>query len=100
MPVLERLARTGRVDVLAVSFRDSPGDARAFARRLGVKFPVLIDDDGTSPVAQAYGVRSPPMTFFVDAEGRIAAPAVYGGAGPADLRPGLARIAPGLTPPS
>lgn len=100
MPVLDAIARDGRVAVVAVSFRDSPGDARNFARRLDVDFPVLVDDDTASAVARAYGVRSPPMTFFIGADGRIGAPAVYGGAGPADLGPGLARIAPGVTPPS
>lgn len=100
MPVLEALARDGRVAVVGVTFRDSPGDARAFVRRLGVTFPTLIDDDTESAVARAYGVRSPPMTYFIDADGRIASPPVYGGVRPADLRPGLARIAPGITPPS
>ncbi|MFM8237500.1 MAG: TlpA family protein disulfide reductase [Actinomycetota bacterium] len=100
MPILERLDRTGAVEVVAVTFRDSPGDARRFVGRLGLGFPVLLDDDGSNPVARAYGVRSPPMTFFIGRDGTIAAPPVYGGAGPVDLGPGLARIAPGFTPPS
>jgi len=100
MPALEALARDGRVGVVGVTYRDSPADARAFVKRLGVTFPTLIDDDTASAVARAYGVRSPPMTFFIDSRGRIGAPPVYGGIEPADLGPGLARIAPGVTPPS
>jgi cytochrome c biogenesis protein CcmG/thiol:disulfide interchange protein DsbE len=100
MPVLERIAADGRVSVVAVTFRDAPGDARDFTERLGLRFPVLLDDERRNAVAEAYGVRSPPMTFFIDRAGRIAAPAVYGGAGRADLREGLARIAPDLTPPT
>ena len=98
--MLEEIARSRRIAVVAVTFRDSPGDARAFARRLDIDFPVLFDDDTASAVARAYGVRSPPMTFFIGPDGRFAAPPVYGGAGPADLGPGLERIAPGVTPPT
>ena len=51
----------------------SPERARNAVKRFldenGYKVPVLMDNGS---VAQAYGVRSVPMTVIVDPEGRIA----------------------------
>jgi cytochrome c biogenesis protein CcmG/thiol:disulfide interchange protein DsbE len=94
MPVLEGLHREygERLAVVGVNYRDAQADTRAFVERLGVTYPTLIEDDGSNPVAGRYGVRSPPMTYFVAADGTIAAPPVYGGATRADLEPSLTQL--------
>jgi thiol-disulfide isomerase/thioredoxin len=94
MPVLEDLQREygDRLAVVGVNYRDAPADSRAFVERLGVTYPALIQDDAENPVADRYGVRSPPMTFFIASDGTIAAPPVYGGASRADLQPSLTQL--------
>ena len=74
IPLLERLqkqiaARGGTV--LGVNYRDTTGDANAFARRFGVTFPSLRDVDGD--LAQDYGTRALPETFVIDRQGQITA---------------------------
>jgi len=45
-------------------------DARAFAKDMGINYPVLIDDGKASGM---YGpIRSIPTTFIIDKNGRIA----------------------------
>lgn len=56
-------------EVVAVSFEDLRRDTEAFVKRLGVKYPALVDGD--NDVAHAYGVRGIPATFFIDANGVI-----------------------------
>jgi thiol-disulfide isomerase/thioredoxin len=91
LPVLEQLGREygDRIAVLGVNFRDDARDSRGFVRRLGVTFPTLGEDSTDGPVAARYGVRGPPMTFFIDAQGRVAAPPLYGEGSRGALRPGL-----------
>lgn len=43
-------------------------DVQRWMDRHGVQFPTLLDD---GVLAQNYGVRSYPTTFFIDASGRI-----------------------------
>ncbi len=46
-----------------------PQDARDFAEKFGINYPVLIDDGKTS---NAYGsIRAIPTTFVIDKKGRI-----------------------------
>ena len=46
-----------------------------FVDRLGVTYPALLDTDGA--VAERYGVRGIPQTFFIDADG-VVRDRVYG----------------------
>jgi cytochrome c biogenesis protein CcmG/thiol:disulfide interchange protein DsbE len=74
IPLLEKLqkqiaARGGTV--LGVNYRDTTGDANAFAQRYGVTFPSLRDVDGD--LAQDYGTRALPETFVINQEGKITA---------------------------
>ena len=47
----------------------SAGEAKAFADKIGVNYPILIDD---GKVSIAYGpIRSIPTTFVIDRSGKI-----------------------------
>jgi cytochrome c biogenesis protein CcmG/thiol:disulfide interchange protein DsbE len=73
-PLLKDALRDHRADALAVigvTYRDIPSDSRAFAKELKATWPQAVDDDRA--VAEAFGVRSIPITFFVRADGTIAA---------------------------
>ena len=56
--------------MLAVS-EDEDGAAavRPFVDKMGLTFPVLLDQDGTLP--PRYGVTGYPETFILDREGRV-----------------------------
>lgn len=71
LPLLEAAhdERPHDFEVVAVSFEDRRRDSEAFAERLGVKYPALSDPN--NDVANAYGVRGIPATFFIDADGVI-----------------------------
>lgn len=60
---------------------ESRDEAGSFAERVGINYPVLIDDGNVSAV---YGpIRSIPTTFIIDREGKIAK--IYIGARPKDV---------------
>jgi cytochrome c biogenesis protein CcmG, thiol:disulfide interchange protein DsbE len=63
--------RSERLAVIGVTFRDIPDDSRDFVSQMKATWKQAIDDD--QAVAKAYGVRSIPLTFFVRADGTIAA---------------------------
>ncbi len=69
-PVIEALARTGRVKIVGFNFRDEPGDAKAWLARWGDPYDLhLADRDGRTSID--FGVYAAPETFLVDASGRI-----------------------------
>jgi cytochrome c biogenesis protein CcmG/thiol:disulfide interchange protein DsbE len=59
------------VQFLGVIYEDDEDRVVDFLARQGSAYPSLLDDDGKT--AMSYGVYGVPETFFVDAEGRIAA---------------------------
>jgi cytochrome c biogenesis protein CcmG/thiol:disulfide interchange protein DsbE len=70
-PTLAAASRryAGRVVVLGVDVNDFAGDARRFARRYGLDYPIVHDNHNvTSP---AYGLTGLPETFFIDRTGRV-----------------------------
>jgi cytochrome c biogenesis protein CcmG/thiol:disulfide interchange protein DsbE len=73
-PLLERwhrrLVERGGT-VLGVDVLDVSADARAFARRYGLSYPMLRDKDGDA--LGRFGVVAYPETFAIDRRGRIAA---------------------------
>jgi cytochrome c biogenesis protein CcmG/thiol:disulfide interchange protein DsbE len=78
-PVLEAAWRRYRgrgVVVLGVDSQDFAADARRFARRFGVDYPIV--HDGPGGVAGRYGVAGFPETWFVDRRGRLVAEHVVG----------------------
>lgn len=55
--------------VLAVNAQEDPATVSSFIEATGFSFPVLLDSDGR--VEQQYQVRSFPMTFVIDRDGRV-----------------------------
>jgi cytochrome c biogenesis protein CcmG, thiol:disulfide interchange protein DsbE len=73
-PLLKEALRDHRAEKLAVigvTYRDIPADSRDFVKKMKATWPQAFDDDRA--VADAFGVRSIPITFFVRADGTIAA---------------------------
>ena len=75
--------------LLGVIMQDSPGRARAFQAELGGDWPLLTDPQEKTLVD--YGVRAPPETFVVDADGVIAYK-FQGPLGPGQLDEVLSRL--------
>ncbi len=70
-PTLAAAAKqyAGRVVVLGVDVNDFAGDARKFARRYGLDYPIVHDNHNvTSPT---YGLTGLPETFFIDRSGKV-----------------------------
>jgi len=59
------------VQFLGVVYEDEADRVDDFLARQGSAYPSLMDEDGKT--AMSYGVYGVPETFFVDAQGRIAA---------------------------
>jgi peroxiredoxin len=55
--------------VLAVSFEEPPAKVAAWTKKVGLPFPVFLDEDGT--VRRAWRVTSTPTVFLLDRRGRI-----------------------------
>lgn len=87
-PLLVSAARGqgDRVRFLGVIYEDSEEQVRAFLARQGSAYPSLVDPG--SRAAIAFGIFGVPETFFLDAEGRIAAKHV----GPLDAQSLEARL--------
>jgi peroxiredoxin len=90
LPVLQKVQHEegDRLAVVGVNFQDIDSDTRDFVRRLGVTFPALVESS-SDPVAARYGVHGIPVTFFIDARGNVAIPALYGQTSRKALQPGL-----------
>jgi len=58
------------LQILGIAMDDaSPGEIAAFAKEMGVNYPVLIGKDA---VADAYGgVEGLPYTFYIDRNGKV-----------------------------
>ena len=72
MPGIERLRRSLEDEpftVLAVNVGEDRGAVRAFADRVAMGFPLLLDRD--TRTASAWGARVLPMTYVIGPEGRI-----------------------------
>jgi thiol-disulfide isomerase/thioredoxin len=57
------------LEVLAVNYGESREKVAAFVKRTSLGLPVLLDSE--SRVAAAWGVKGLPMSFLIDARGRI-----------------------------
>jgi hypothetical protein len=62
-------AADGRLRVLGVDTEDDRASALDFATHVGMKYPSVIDDDGS--LIRALGRNATPMTLFVDAAGAV-----------------------------
>jgi cytochrome c biogenesis protein CcmG, thiol:disulfide interchange protein DsbE len=88
--VLQAAAREAGdgVRFVGVIYEDDEGQVGDFLTRQGKAYPSLMDDAGKT--AMSYGVYGVPETFFVDAQGRIAAK-FTGPLDPATLADNLAK---------
>jgi cytochrome c biogenesis protein CcmG/thiol:disulfide interchange protein DsbE len=75
----EQHEQHANVDLLSVDIDDSTSGARRFVSDFALTWPAIPDSAGE--YAAAFGVGSPPMTFFVDPAGLVVAalagPATY-----------------------
>ena len=71
LPYLERIhrGRAAGTEVVAV-LQDSPEDARALARELGLSLPVLLDP-APWPLGTALSVQTVPLTLLLRAGGAV-----------------------------
>ena len=79
-PLLEAAWREHRDEglvVVGVDFNDFRGDARRFAKRNKMTYPLVHDRGGE--LEEAYGLTGVPETFFVDREGRLVGEPIVGG---------------------
>jgi peroxiredoxin len=63
--------RNDGVVVVGVVFNDPVDQATTFAEHYGSLYPSIIDPGGV--IANTYGVISPPTTFVINRQGRVAA---------------------------
>lgn len=66
-----RKYRSRGLVMVGVDYNDLKSEARAFARRHGMTYPLVHDRDGD--VLNAYGATGIPETFFVDRDGILVA---------------------------
>ncbi len=86
-PFLEQMWRDRRkrdVVVVGLDANDFRADARKFAKRFGLTFPLLYDGPGKT--LGGFGVDGFPETFVIDREGRVVE-AFAGGVNGDDVRP-------------
>ena len=86
-PFLEDVWRENRdrgLVVVGLDAKDFRADARRFAERFGLTFPLVYDGPGDS--TDPYGVTGFPETFVIDREGRVVA-AFKGGVDGDEVRP-------------
>lgn len=72
MPLFERataeFAGQGLV-LIAINVQERPGTVRPFVDRLGLTYPIGLDENGA--IGRRYRVRSFPTTYFVGRDGTI-----------------------------
>ncbi|HRP78530.1 MAG TPA: DsbE family thiol:disulfide interchange protein [Aquamicrobium sp.] len=70
-PVLMKLAKQGRVDIVGFNYKDKPENARRFLADLGNPYGALGTDE-TGRAAIDWGVYGIPETFLIGKDGNIA----------------------------
>jgi len=71
MPAVQRFASANpRVRVVGIAIDDSRDAALRFAKELGVRFALGLDEDDR--VGDAYGISGLPTTLLLDQRGRLA----------------------------
>ncbi len=67
-PIVTELSGDG-FTLLAVNAGQDEQTVRSFAKKVGFRYPALIDEEAAT--AREYGVRALPVTFFIRGDGRI-----------------------------
>ncbi len=55
--------------VLAVNVGESSEQASQFAKKMGLNFPIVLDEDNS--VAQKYGIVGIPVSYLIGSDGKI-----------------------------
>jgi cytochrome c biogenesis protein CcmG/thiol:disulfide interchange protein DsbE len=58
-----------QLEVIGITYHDIASDSRRFADERDTAWPLAVDDDDV--VADAFGVRTVPETFFIAADGTV-----------------------------
>ena len=69
-PLLVDLARSGRIPIVGLAWKDMPDNSRNWLKRLGDPY-LLTVSDFAGGVAIDYGVYGAPETFLIDKQGVI-----------------------------
>ena len=71
-PFLEKLREVYPQESLTVwgISQDSPNVTRSFARRYGITFPILVDDNDWE-VSRAYDIPATPTMFLLNRDGQV-----------------------------
>lgn len=69
-PVIDALARSGRIRVLGYNYKDERDDALRWLQQFGDPYEmILVDRDGRKAID--FGVTAAPETFLIDAAGIV-----------------------------
>ncbi len=71
-PFLEKIHQAypdGELTVWGIA-QDSPNVTRSFIRRVGVSFPILVDDNDYA-VSRAYDIMATPTIYLIDRSGMV-----------------------------
>lgn len=74
MPAMDRLYREFKgkgFEILAVNVKDNRKDALAFAKKLKVSYPIVMDPEGE--IGLLYGAWAMPATYLIDRKGMVLA---------------------------
>lgn len=74
MPAMQRLYREFRgkgLAIVGVNVKDKRPDALAFAKKLQVTYPILLDPEGE--VGLLYGAFGMPLSYLIDKNGKVLA---------------------------
>ncbi|PLT32508.1 TlpA disulfide reductase family protein [Bacillus sp. V5-8f] len=74
MPAMEEFQKKAGSDIIILAVNIDPeNDVKAFAKEMGVTFPILLDSQQSKdPVNELYQVLSIPTSYFIDTNGVIA----------------------------
>ena len=74
LPVLDAIQRayatSQRFTVIGINLEENSAVVQGFAQELHLTFPILLDADG-HVTRDSYNVRTLPMSFIIDRDGRI-----------------------------
>ncbi len=71
VPLLERLSKDKRIQLVGINYKDAPEDARRFLNRFGNPF-VANGRDASGRTSIDWGVYGVPETYLIGRDGRIA----------------------------
>ena len=69
-PLIDALARSGRLRVIGYNYKDAPDDAKRWLQQFGDPYAlILADESGRSAID--FGIYGAPESFLVDANGIV-----------------------------